>query len=134
MSDPAFGVTFAPTISVKKLSLPTKVLFVFTFAWQFVSVFYAAWETQNAAFELLSRLAFVVILGWWLKEDMRRTTVRWPPIDLGLFIYVAGFVLIPYHLFATRGVRGFLGILSFIAVNIAGWLAATVLILLIWFR
>lgn len=45
---------------------------------------------------------------------------------MGMFLYSAWILFIPYYLFKTRGVKGFVGILAFIGVNIAAWIGALV--------
>jgi len=113
------------------LAPATKVLLVFAFITNFVGNIYSAYEIELPAdFEFLSRIALTWLLWWWLKEDSKRTEVSWP-LDLGFFLYVAWIVIIPYHLFATRGLKGFVGILSFIGAFAAGWLAAVLVIVLI---
>jgi hypothetical protein len=72
-------------------------------------------------------------IWWWLKEDSKQTDVRWQELDLGFFLALAWFLLIPYHLFKSRGVHGLLGILSFIGVQIVAWACAALLIVLIWY-
>jgi hypothetical protein len=42
-----------------------------------------------------------------------------PVYCLGLLVSVAGMIVIPYHLFKTRGVRGLIPILGLIGVLIA---------------
>src|SRR5262245_27828432 len=93
-----------------QLARPTKVLFLFSFLTQFIATFYVAFQTDPPwAYELLSPFAFLWVIWWWLQEDSKRTDVRWQEMDLGLFLSIAWFVLVPYHLFKTRGVNAFLG-------------------------
>jgi hypothetical protein len=120
---------------VKKLPLSTsaKFLFPFVFLSQFLATFYATFQFESSALlYALSRLAFFWLISWWLVEDSRRRGISWP-IDTGMFLYVAWIILIPYHLFRTRGVRAFIGILSLVGVMAAGWLAAAIMIVLIWY-
>lgn len=115
-----------------QLAKPTKVLFVFSFFAQFISTMYSAYEnTFPLLFEFLYPIAYLWLVGWWLKEDSRRTGVRWP-IDLGMFLYVAWVFIVPYHLLKTRGLKGFIGIFSFVAILFAGWVAAAIVVLFLW--
>ena len=108
-------------------------LFPFVFLSQFVATFYAAFQFESSAlFDALSRLAFFWLISWWLVEDSRQRGMSWP-IDTGMFLYVAWIILIPYHLFRTRGIRALIGILSLTGVMIAGWLAAAIAIAFIWY-
>ncbi len=114
-------------------SLPAKAIFLFTFFSQFVAVLYSAWALElPALFQLLYWIAFGWLMWWWLKDDSKRTGVTWP-LDTGYFILVAWVVIVPYYLFATRGFKGFIGILSFIAVFFAGWLAAVFVTIILWY-
>jgi hypothetical protein len=109
------------------------VLFLFTFFTQFIGGLYSAYGTELPPFfELLSRIAFAWLLWWWLREDSKRTAVTWP-LDLGFFLFVGWILIIPYHLFKTRGLKGFFGILWFIGILLAAWVAATFVAVLLWF-
>ncbi len=115
---------------LENISTPAKVLFGFTFAVQVVGSLYQAWQLEPPiAYTYLLHLANATILLWWLKEDTKhqRETL---PLDYGYFLYLAWPVLIPYHLFATRGLRGFIGIFAYIASFLAGWLIAVLVVLM----
>lgn len=114
-----------------RVATPTIVLFAFTFITEFFNVL---WATRGFdpgfAFDLLGRVAFVWLLWWWLMSDSRRLGVTWP-MDLGFFIFIAGLLLVPYHLIKARGPKGLIGIAAFLGVFIAGrFLGAIVGILL----
>ena len=112
----------------ENLSTPAKVLFAFTFAVQLIGGLYLAWQLEpSLPYSYLLYVAHVSILWWWLKEDSKKTGDTWP-MDLGYFIYLAWLALIPYHLFRTRGFRGFIGIFGYVGSIIAGWLAAVLIV------
>ena len=111
----------------------TIILFAFFFFIQFMGGIYAAWQTSMPAVsELLSPLAFAWLCWWWLKEDSRERGISWP-LDLGMFVYAGWFVLLPYHLIKTRGVKGLIGIVAFLAVAFAAWIAASILVVIVWY-
>lgn len=113
---------------LENISRPAKVFFAFTFFAQVIVSLYEAWAFEPSIVnDLLFHLANASILWWWLTEDSRKTGDTWP-MDLGYFIYIAWPVLIPYHLFKTRGFSGFIGILAYIAPLLAGMLAAALVI------
>ena len=115
------------------LSVPTKLLFPFVFLSQFIATFYAAFQVESPfLFDVLSRLTFFWLLSWWLVEDSRRRGVTWP-MDTGMLVLIGWFVLLPYHLFKTRGIRALIGIFALIGTMVAGWLASAVLIVLFWY-
>ncbi len=109
---------------LKNVSGPAILLFAFAFVVQLIGGLYEAWAVEpSLAYSSLLYLAHASILWWWLKDDSKKTGDTWP-MDLGYFIYMAWPVLIPYHLFRTRGLSGFIGILAYIAALLAGMLAA----------
>lgn len=111
------------------ISRPSKVLFAFTFAVQLIGSLYESWLSEPPlAYSYLLHFAHASILLWWLKEDTRNADETLP-LDYGFFLYLAWFVIIPYHLFATRGLRGFVGIFGYIAAILAGWLTAVLIVL-----
>lgn len=118
---------------MKSISTPAKILFLFTFFWALTLTFYAAWDLRPPVLvDVLSPIVFAWLLWLWLSKDSRHSSVKWPAIDLGFFIYFAWFAILPYHLFKTRGIRGFLGILALAGAYLAGWLAAVVIIYVVW--
>lgn len=118
---------------MKGLTVPAKVLFLFTFFITLASAFYAAWEMRLPILvEVLTPIVYAWLFWWWLREDSKHSSVKWPPIDLGYFVYIGWFAILPYHLFKTRGVKGFFGILAFFGAYIGGWLAASLVIYLVW--
>jgi hypothetical protein len=109
-------------------STPTRILFPYVFLTNLVSTFYAAFQiSPPVLLELLIPLVFLWLIAWWLVEDSRRTHVTWP-VDTGMFLYGAWIVLLPYHLFKTRGLRAFIGIFAMIGTMFAAWLVAAIVI------
>ena len=53
-------------------------------------------------------------MGWWLLTDRRRQRVL-EVYDLGFFLYLAWPAVMAYYLIKTRGARGLLVILGFVA-------------------
>jgi hypothetical protein len=116
-----------------RVATPTIALFAFTFVVQFVSVLYSAREAAlPALFEFLNQFASIGFICWWIRDDSRRAGVSWP-LDLGMFLFAAWPVIVPYHLFKTRGLRGSLGILAFIGIHLAAWLVAVAVAIILWF-
>ena len=111
----------------------TKVLFLFVFFAQFLESLYSARQiAPPTLFEFLYPFAFLWMIWWWLNEDSRNTGTTWP-LDLGMFLYVASIFLIPYYLFKTRGVRGFIGIAAFIGMLLGGMVCGAIVGVLIWY-
>ncbi|HUG34502.1 MAG TPA: hypothetical protein VMJ90_07005, partial [Anaerolineales bacterium] len=50
-------------------------------------------------------LAFYWALNWWFLTDSRKHGTGWTDgyLDMGMYLYIAGFIVVPYYLFKTRG-------------------------------
>jgi hypothetical protein len=58
----------------------------------------------TAGFELVTRGAFVMAISAWFVEYAHRK--RLPlPMDIGLFLYAASFVVVPYYVVRAEGWR-----------------------------
>jgi hypothetical protein len=105
-----------------KLLSPAGLLYVYlilsTFA---LGVYRARGVEAPDAFAVILPLGYLWIVGWWLRTDSRARGITWP-CDLGLFLYIAWPLLMPYYLLKTRGLRGLLAIVVFIAVYIGALL------------
>lgn len=115
------------------IATPTIVFLVFTFLSQFIGTLYLAREIAlPAVFEFLYSFASIGLICWWMRDDSRRAGVSWP-LDLGMFLYAAWLVIVPYHLFKTRGLRGFYGIFAFLGVLASASVIGTFVAILLWF-
>lgn len=115
-------------------TLATKCLLAFTFFSQFIQTLYAARQVELPVLvEVLSPVTLVWIVWWWLREDSKHSGLLWPNLDFGFFLAIAWFVVLPYHLFKTRGVRAFIGVFLFLAVLIAAWISAAVIVVFVWY-
>jgi Na+/H+-dicarboxylate symporter len=94
------------------------LVFVYHFG---IGIYYARGLEPSPTFEFLYAVAFLCCVVWWLRAEARRYVVK-PVYCLGLLVGVGWIIIIPYHLFKTRGVRGLipLGALigSFLAAHI----------------
>jgi len=92
---------------------------------------YLAGEIDSPpAFSLTWRLGFLWIVGWWLLTDSRKRGVAWV-YDIGMFLYIAWPLIMPYYLLKTRRVKGLLPIFAFIGIYIAGMAIGMALYLLL---
>lgn len=80
---------------------------------------------ESPGLDYLYRAGLLWALVWWLKADGRRRGVR-QVYCLGLLTMVGGFILLPYHLFRTRGVVGLLLILAFFGALIVSGIVTAV--------
>ena len=67
--------------------------------------------------DFLYRVGLLWAIIWWLKADSRKRHVK-PVYCLGLLVTVGWFIILPHHVFKTRGAKGFLTILIFIGMLI----------------
>jgi hypothetical protein len=80
---------------------------------------------ESAALDFLYQAGLLWSLVWWLKADGQRRGVR-QVYCLGMLTMVGGFILLPYHLFKTRGGAGLLLILVFFGALIASGVVSLV--------
>lgn len=103
---------------LSRLTSPTALLYMFLILTQIATGIYLASGLEPSAFfTLIYAFGFLWIMGWWLRTDSSKSGVRWV-FDMGLFLYVAWPIVLPYYLIKSRGARGLLVILGFVAVYI----------------
>jgi len=116
---------------LRQLTSPTGLLYLFLVLTQIVSGAYAVSGLEPpASFTLIYIFGFFWIIGWWLLVDSRTRGVRWV-FDMGLFLYVAWPFILPYYLVKSRGRKGLLAILCFVAVYIGATLVGVALYLVL---
>jgi hypothetical protein len=70
----------------------------------------------SAGFTHLWGGVFAALLAIWVEEDSRgRPDVGLPSLDLGLFMFLMWFLLLPWYLLRTRGPKGWLWIAGLFA-------------------
>ena len=88
-----------------KLKTPTVLLYIFLTFVQIVSGVYAASGLEAPPlFTAVGFLGSLWLIGWWLQTDSRKREFRWA-YDLGLLLFVAWPIVLPYYLLKTRGAR-----------------------------
>ena len=116
---------------LQRISSPAAWLDLFVIATQFVTGVYLARETgPPPAFTVLYPLGLLWVVGWWLRDDSRKRGVGWV-FDMGLFLYIAWPLFMPYYLLKTRGAKGLLVILGFAAAYVGALLAGATLYVLL---
>ncbi len=114
-----------------QVSSPTALLYLYLIAAQVVTGVYFAREAElPPAFSLLYPLGFLWAVGWWLRRDSSGRGVGWV-FDMGLFLYIAWPVVMPYYLLKTRGAKGLLAIVAFAGAYVGAVLAGAVLYILL---
>ncbi len=100
------------------LSIPAVLFYALVAFNSTVSGFYLfSYIAVPEAFSVLYKIGILWSVIWWLKEDSRKRGVRLVYCP-GLLVYVGWIIILPYHLFKTRGAKGMLIILSYVAVAV----------------
>jgi hypothetical protein len=120
-------MTQPTTNALSRIFSPTVLLYVFVIIKQFANGIYLGLSVEPPdGLELFYWLALLWIIGLWLRTDSRKRCFVWP-YDLGLFLYIAGPILVPYYLIKTRGANGLLVILGFLGVSFGAGFVGIVL-------
>jgi hypothetical protein len=119
----------SPNFLARVTSL-TALLWLFVVVTQLINGLYFAREIEPpASYTLLYPLAFLWIIGLWMRRDCRKHGVRWA-LDMGLFLYIAWPFIMPYYLFKTRGLQGLLLVGAFMGVYLIALIAGMALSML----
>jgi polyferredoxin len=106
---------------------PSVLLYSFVVITQFAYGLYLGQQIETpGAYALLHWAAQLWIIGWWLRTDSRKQAVVWV-YDLGLFLFLAWPLILPYYLVKTRGAKGLLVILGFIGAYLGATVVGTIL-------
>ena len=120
-------------IRERHTSLPIFFLLGLTvFIYHFgIGIYHALGLEPLPAFEFLYRSAFLCGVVWWLQAEARRSAVA-PIYCLGLLVGMGWPIMIPYHLFKTRGARGLIPLLGLIGSWLVGHLLAVAVYMTFW--
>jgi len=123
------------TVTLSRIVSPATLLYSAVVIYQFALGLYLALQIEPpGALALLSWATFLWSLGWWLQTDSRKRGVALV-YDMGLFLYVAWPIVMPYYLVKTRRAKGLLVILGFVGAYMAPAIVGIILgALLIAFR
>ena len=100
------------------------LLAILVFVYHFGAGIYAAQGLEpSPAVEFLYTAAFLCGVVWWLKAEARRYTVKHVYCP-GLLVGVGWIIIVPYHLFKTRGVKGLIPLLALLGSFLAGYILA----------
>jgi len=107
------------TATLSRILSPATLLYSALVIYQFALGLYLVLQIEPpGALALLSWATFLWSLGWWLQTDSRKRGVALV-YDMGLFLYVAWPIVMPYHLVKTRRGKGLLVILGFVGAYMA---------------
>ena len=112
---------------LSRMFSPGPLLYLFVVITQFAYGVYLGAELElPPGVMLLYWVGFLWAVGWWLRTDSRKLGVA-SVYDLGFFLYIAWPVVMPYYLVKTRGAKGLLLILAFIAAYVGAAILGIVL-------
>ena len=108
----------------------TGLLYILVVIGQFaLSVYGTTGEREpTPTFSFIYAVGFMWIITSWLLTDSRKRGINLP-YEMGMFLYIAWPIYMPYHLIKTRGARGLLVILGFLVVYIGAGLLGFVVCL-----
>jgi hypothetical protein len=104
------------------LSFPGVMFYVLIFFDSAVRSLYLIHRLEPpSGFEFFVTLGLLWLVIWWLKEDSTKHEVKLV-YCLGLLVYVAWIIILPYYLLKTRGAKALLVLLYYGGAVLAGYI------------
>jgi hypothetical protein len=114
-------------IVLSRILSPAPLLYTFVVITQLAHGAYLGAQLQFPdGVNLIYAVGVLWAIGWWLRTDSNRRGVL-SVYDVGLFLYLAWPVVIPYYLLKTRGAKGLLIILGFVAAYVGAAMIGIIL-------
>ncbi len=105
------------TVLLRILS-PAPLLYSLVVITQFAYGAYLGAELEfPGAATFIFTVGLLWAVGWWLRRDNRRRGVL-SIYDIGFFLYLAWPIVMPYYLIKTRGAKGLVVMLGFVAAYV----------------
>jgi hypothetical protein len=112
---------------LSRILSPAPLLYLFVVITQFAFGAYLGAQFEfPAAATLLFTVGLLWAVGWWLRTDRRRRGVL-SVYDLGFFLFLAWPIVMPYYLIKTRGAKGLLVMLGFVAAYVGAEIIGIIL-------
>ena len=116
---------------LSRMFSPVPLLYTFVVITQFAYGAYLSAQLEfPAAVTFLFAVGILWAVGWWLRTDSRRRGVL-SVYDLGFFLYLAWPIVMPYYLIKTRGAKGLLVMLGFVAAYVGAAIIGIILSVLV---
>lgn len=90
-----------------------------------IGIYYASSLEPVPEVEFLYTAAFICGVVWWLQAEARRYPVE-PVYCPGLLVGTGWMIIIPYHLFKTRGVKGLIPLSALVGSFMVAHLLAVI--------
>ena len=103
------------------------LIFVYNFG---LGLHYASGLEPSLTVEFLYNYGFLCGVVWWLRAEGRKYNLSKLYCD-GLLVGFGWPFLVPYHLFKTRGVKGFIPLLGLIGSFVAAYVLTVIIYLVL---
>jgi hypothetical protein len=119
------------TTLFSRILSPTVLLYSFVVITQFAHGIYLGQQIDPpGGFALLSWLGLLWIIGWWLRTDSRKRRVA-SIYDMGLFLFIAWPLVLPYYLVKTRGAKGLVAVVAFLGAYMGAAIVGSIVSVLV---
>ena len=109
-----------------RISVPAIFLVIFMFLANIATGLHYGFSIQpSSAFSLIYTLGFLGGLSWWLIDDRQKNGLEWLH-SWGNFLYFAGWLVVPFYLFKTRGTKALLTILLFLGLYFGTYIVGVI--------
>ena len=85
------------------------------------AISYGLGQTLSPQVILLGYVVFYWLMGYWFVTDCRAYKISWG-LDSGMFLYILWPLVIPVHLFKTRGIKGVIPVFILLGVYLGAYL------------
>lgn len=93
-----------------------------------IGVYFLTDDVPSERLMLLYRFIIVVLSAWYVVLENRERRYVYEPYELGMLIWIAWPVYLPYYLFRSRGLKGILMFLGLLVLVFLDWIVS-----LLWY-
>ncbi len=86
---------------------------------------------MSGVYQILHGIVIVWLIAWWLMQDSRKQRVGLV-LDMGMWLWMAWPLFLPYYLIKTRGRHAWLPIAVFLGIYVLATVAGTALYLVLF--
>lgn len=113
--------------NIPLLLLLSILVFIYHFG---LGIYHAFGAEPSPSLEFLYSGLFLCGFVWWVKADDQKSVLK-DVYCLGLMVGYGWLVVIPYYLFKTRGVRGFIPLLALMGSFVAAYTYAAIFYMIV---
>ncbi|MGH9966903.1 MAG: hypothetical protein ACREBG_03585 [Pyrinomonadaceae bacterium] len=109
------------------LTLPGVAVFAINGLVAAANGLYAGLEVETpASLAIGGTLSLFCAVAWWMRQDSQKRKFSWP-FDMGMFLYIAWPLVLPYYMLKTRGVKALLAVGAFVGLYAVASMAGVAL-------